>query len=106
MEFSPGRPPLERPHRHHGQPRDGPTCDPAVGDFVDGDRVDPAGAGQRERTVPRGPERRWRVGIGELAPLDEQDDVLFGPGERRERSRAHPSAHFGSTELAAPPAMA
>ena len=32
-------PPVERPHRHHGQPQDGPTFDRAVRGFVGGDRV-------------------------------------------------------------------
>jgi len=49
-----------------------------------------------------GPERRWHVAIGELPPLDEQDNVLFGRHERRERSMAHLRASSARETLRSP----
>ena len=48
---------------------------------------------RRERTVPnRDTERCCRVCVGELAPQDQEDDVLFSLSERRYRFHALASA--------------
>jgi len=57
--------------------------------FVTGGRAFELGAGAGQARADGADwdaERGCRVGVGELTPQDEEDDVLFRSGERRDRS--------------------